>query len=218
MYGKEYRKLCREMNYNLVGLKVKINNSIFNVYEKYNICGCNGIIVKNKSSGKYGIEIHGKKNNASRYGVFWLAPLHFDVIKEEREDNTMAKLTGYNKVAVIKQGYGVYHFAIYNDGFDYQPGDQVIVSGNKQLQVIDEVITPEESIQRFDKNITAEVICKVDTSSYDNRVEDRKRAADVKQKMDALIKKMDETNKYEIYAERNPELKELLETYKELVG
>ena len=78
MYGKEYRKLCREMNYNLVGLKVKINNSIFNVYEKYNICGCNGTIVKNKSSGKYGIEIHGKKNNASSYGVFWLDPLHFD--------------------------------------------------------------------------------------------------------------------------------------------
>lgn len=130
----------------------------------------------------------------------------------------MAKLTGYNKVAVIKQGYGVYHFAIYNDGFDYQPGDKVLVSGNKQLQVIDEVITPEEAIQRFDKNITAEVICKVDISSYDNRVEDRKQAADVKKKMDTMIKKMDETNKYEMYAERNPELKELLETYKELVG
>lgn len=95
---------------------------------------------------------------------------------------------------------------------------KVLVSGNKQLQVIDEVITPEEAIQRFDKNITAEVICKVDTSSYDIRVEDRKRAADVKKKMDAMIKKMDETNKYEMYAERNPELKELLEAYKELVG
>lgn len=130
----------------------------------------------------------------------------------------MAKLTGYNKVAVIKQGGGgVYHFAIYNDGFDYQPGDKVLVSGNK-LQVIDEVITPEEVVQRFDKNITAEVICKVDTSSYDIRVENRKRVADVKQKLDAMIKKMDETNKYEMYAERNPELKELLEAYKELVG
>lgn len=60
--------------------------------------------------------------------------------------------------------------------------------------------------------------CKVDTSSYDISVEDRKRAADVKKKMDAMIKKMDETNKYEMYAERNPELKELLEAYKELVG
>lgn len=129
----------------------------------------------------------------------------------------MAKLTGFEKVAVIKQGYGVYHFAIYNDGFDYQPGDTVIVSGNNQIQKIYEIITPEEAIQRFDKNITAEVICKVDTSSYDIRVEDRKRAADLKKKMDAMIRKMSETNKYEMYAERNPELKELFETYKELV-
>lgn len=43
-----------------------------------------------------------------------------------------------------------------NDGFDYQPGDKVIASGNKQLQVIDE-ITPEEAVRKFDKNITAEV-------------------------------------------------------------
>ena len=40
----------------------------------------------------------------------------------------------------------------------------------------------------------------------------------MKKKMDAMIKKMDETNKYEMYAERNPELKELLGAYKELVG
>ena len=101
----------------------------------------------------------------------------------------MAKLTGYSKVAVVKMGCTNYHFAIYNDGFDYQPGDKVLVSGNKQVQVIDEIITPEESTQRFNKNIIAEVICKVDTSSYDIRVKNKKRAVDVKQKMDALIKK-----------------------------
>ena len=129
----------------------------------------------------------------------------------------MAKLTGFNKVAVIKQGCVAYHFAIYNDGFDYQPGDKVLVSGNKQVLVIDEIITPEECAQRFNKNIIAEVICKVDTSSYDIRVKNKKRADEMKKKMDALIKKMDETNKYEMYAERNPELKALLDNYKELV-
>ncbi len=128
------------------------------------------------------------------------------------------KLTGYSKVAVVKMGYGTYHFAIYNDGFDYQPGDKVIVSGNDQIQKIDEIITPEEAAARYNKNITAEVICKVDISSYDIRVVKRKQAADIKKKMDAMIKQMDETNKYEMYAEQNPELKELLESYKELVG
>lgn len=218
MYRKNYRKLCREKNHDLVGLKVKISDCLFGQYKKYDIRGCIGVIVRNKTGGKYGIKIDGKKNSASNYGIFWLEPDYFNVVKEESEEHNMAKLTGYNKVAVIKQGYGVYHFAIYNDGFDYQPGDKVLVSSDKQIQTIDEVITPEESTQKFNKNITAEVICKIDTSFYDIRVEDRKRAADVKQKMDAMIKKMDETNKYEMYAERNPELKELLEAYKELVG
>ncbi len=138
---------------------------------------------------------------------------------QKKERNfTMAKLTGFNKVAVIKQGCVAYHFAIYNDGFDYQPGDKVLVSGNNRLLVIDDVITLEEAIQIFDKNITAEVICKVDTFSYDVRVKKRKQAADMKKKMDAMIKQMDEENKYDMYAERNPELKALLDNYKELVG
>lgn len=130
----------------------------------------------------------------------------------------MTRLTGYSKVAVIKMGCANYHFAIYNDGFDYQPGDKVLVSWNKQLQVIDEVITPEESTQRLNKNIMGEVICKVDTSAYDERVNKRKMADEIKKKMDAMIEKMKETNKYEMYAEQNPDLKNLLDSYKELVG
>lgn len=128
------------------------------------------------------------------------------------------KLAGFNKVAAIKQGYGTYHFAIYDDGFDYKPGDTVIVSGNNQIQKIDEIITSEEAAERFNKNITAEVICKIDTSDYDKRVENRKQATDIKKKMDAIIQKMDEENKYKMYAMFNPELKELLDKYKELVG
>lgn len=130
----------------------------------------------------------------------------------------MAKLTGYNKVAVVKIGCANYHFAIYNDCFDYQPGDNVLVSGNKQVQVIDDIISPEEAAQRFSKDITAEVICKIDTSAYDERENKRKMADEIKKKMDAIIEKMKETNKYEMYAERNPDLKNLLNSYKELVG
>lgn len=64
----------------------------------------------------------------------------------------------------------------------------------------------------------AEVICKVDTSSYDIRAEGRKRADEMKKKMDEIIREMDEVNKYEMYAERNPELRALLDNYKVLVG
>lgn len=131
----------------------------------------------------------------------------------------MEKLTGYKMVAAIKQGSCIYYYAIYNDGRTYLPGDKVIVSGaaSGMVYTISEIITPEEAFVKMgNKNITAEVIACVDTSAYDNRVERRKEADNLKKKMDKLIKEMDENNKYEMYAERSPELKEMLETYKKL--
>ena len=135
------------------------------------------------------------------------------------EDSIMAKLTGYKQVAAIKQGYSTYYYAIYDDGRKYYPGDSVIVSGaaSGMVQKIEEIIDPEEAAKRMgNKSITAEVIAYVDTSAYEERVAKRKEAVELKKKMDQVIKQMDESNKYEMYAERNPELKDMLDAYKKL--
>ena len=137
------------------------------------------------------------------------------------EDSIMAKLTGYKQVAAIKQNYGTYYYAIYDDGRKYYSGDNVIVSGaaSGMVQKIEEIITPEEATTRMgNKNITAEIVAYVDMSAYEERVEKRKAAEKLKKTMDKVIKEMDESSKYEMYAERNPELKEMLDTYKKLVG
>ena len=136
----------------------------------------------------------------------------------EEYDN-MSKLTGYKQVAAIKQGYPTYYYAIYDDGRKYYPGDSVVVSGaaSGMVQTISEIIDPEEAASRMgNKSITAEVIAYVDTSAYEERVVKRKEAAELKKKMDQVIKQMNESNKYEMYAERNPKLKEMLEAYKKL--
>ena len=141
------------------------------------------------------------------------------VLISKKEDKQMAKLTGYKQVVAIKQGYSTYYYAIYDDGRKYYPGDSVIVSGaaSGTVHTIDEIIDPEEAASRMDnKNITAEIISYVDTSAYEERVEKRKAAEKLKKSMDKVIKQMEEDNKYEVYAERNPELKEMLETYKKL--
>ena len=40
----------------------------------------------------------------------------------------MGKLEGFSKVAVVNfRGYTDYHFAIYDDGTDYQVGDMVVL-------------------------------------------------------------------------------------------
>lgn len=142
----------------------------------------------------------------------------------ESEDNNMAKLEGYKAVAVTKEGcYGKkYSYAVYDDGKVYVAGDKIVVSGaNKGILTIEAILTPEEC----NENITAEVICKVDTSAYDKRVEERKEKAErkkeadkIKKQMDKMITEMDQTKRYEMYANDNPELAEKLKVYKELIG
>lgn len=142
----------------------------------------------------------------------------------ESEDNNMAKLEGYKAVAVTKEGcYGKkYSYAVYDDGKVYVAGDKIVVSGaNKGILTIEAILTPEEC----NENITAEVICKVDTSAYDKRVEERKEKAErkkeadkIKKQMDKMITEMDQTKRYEMYASNNPELAEKLKAYKELIG
>lgn len=147
-----------------------------------------------------------------------------DVVIIESEDNNMAKLEGYYAVAETKEGcYGKkYFYAIYDDGETYKAGDKIVVSeANKDILTIEEILTPDEC----NTNITAEVICKVDTSAYDKRVEERKEKAErkkeadkIKKQMDKMITEMDQTKRYEIYASDNPELAEKLKAYKELIG
>ena len=53
----------------------------------------------------------------------------------------MAKLEGFSKVAVIKFGGNYpYHFAIYEDGVNYQVGDMVVVSNGSTPAKIKEIV------------------------------------------------------------------------------
>lgn len=130
----------------------------------------------------------------------------------------MTKLTGYKQVAVIEENPGyIYHYAIYEDGNTYKPGDKILVSGvNKDVLGIKEILTQEEAAARYKKNITAEVIGKVivDTSAYEKRVEKRKQAVAIKKKLDQRAKQLDEIQKYEFFARMDPEFAALLAEYK----
>lgn len=160
---------------------------------------------------------HGKKNKELYFNRCNLEKIN------ESEDNNMAKLEGYKAVAVTKEGcYGKkYFYAIYSDGETYKAGDKIVVSGaNNGVLTIGEILTPDEC----NINITAEVICKIDTSSYDIRVEERKEKAErkkeadkIKNQMDKMIAEMDQTKRYEMYASDNPELADKLKVYKELL-
>lgn len=191
-----------------VGSRVKYLGDVYGMFGK------EGVIVQ-ESTDIVQVEFD--------YGVS-LALYKKDIVIIEREDNNMAKLEGYYAVAGTKEGYygKKYFYAIYDDGKTYKAGDKIVVSGaNNGVLTIEEIITPDEC----NRNITAEVICKVDTLAYDKRVEERKEKAErkkeadkIKKQMDKMITEMDQTKRYEMYANDNPELAEKLKAYKELIG
>ena len=140
-------------------------------------------------------------------------------LRIEREDFRMAKLTGFNKVAVVEQGceYNTkdYFYALYNDNISV--GDKVLVSGSAsgQIWTVKDIFEYAETIPT--KNITAEVICKVDTSAYDERCINRKKAEELRKQMDKKRKEIEARKDDEYYASLDSEYAEMLAKMKEMV-
>lgn len=76
------------------------------------------------------------------------------------------------------------------------------------------ILTPEEIEGKV--NITAEVICKVDTKAYEKRVEERRRKMKLKKELDKRLKEIVNEGKYEWAAEKDPEFAKMLEEYKKI--
>lgn len=130
-----------------------------------------------------------------------------------------SKLEGYYAVAETEQGFNAYYYAIYPDGNVYKVGDKILVSGaNNGVLEITNILTLEEASEKV-KSISQEVIGKVviDTSEYEKRVDRRKRATEIKKKMNQKIKELDEKEKYAFYANSDPEFGELFKEYKAIM-
>lgn len=137
----------------------------------------------------------------------------------ERKDVRMAKLTGFNEVAVIEQGTGYsqkdYFYALYDDNI--YPGDKVLVSGSAsgQIWTVKDIVYEDTFAN---KNITAEVICKVNTYKYDERCANRKKAEELRKQMDKKRKEIEARKDDEYYASLDSEYAEMLAKMKEMVG
>jgi predicted nucleic acid-binding protein len=129
----------------------------------------------------------------------------------------MTKLEGFSKVAVVKYGCFAYYFAIYDDGNDYKVGDMAVFSGNTNPAKITEIISEKEWKKRmFPKNITAEVIGKIDISAYEKRLEQRELKKIIKETMENRKKKIQEELDDEYYASKDEDYAELLRKYESL--
>lgn len=146
-----------------------------------------------------------------------LASASVKLINVNNKGESNMKLSGYNKVAIIEIAGKDYYYALYDE--DIKAEDKVLVTGRLATDIltVKNVLTTEEAKEICSIDIiTEEVRCKVDLSAYNQRVKNREEATKLRKKMDDEIKKMDELNKYEMYADRNPALREMLEQLKNL--
>lgn len=146
----------------------------------------------------------------------------------------MAKeLTGYIAVAGINLMGKEEYFAIYNDGYKYEKGDKVLVTGYRRGQIltIQNILTLDDMTHVHEnEKITQEIVCKInpsaiDMTAYEDREKRRKELAKIqykkhqlRQMMDNIIQSTKDDKKYEIFVETDSGFAKLLEEYKELMS
>lgn len=127
------------------------------------------------------------------------------------------------KIAVIEQNIAGrykkdYSYALYDD--DICVGDTVVVSGLARgqfwkIKQIYEVDSLDDNVT-FGKDITAEVVCKVDITAYEARLNKRKQISELKEEMRKKRREIDRNDADKYYASVNPEYAEMLNKLSEL--
>ena len=113
-----------------------------------------------------------------------------------------------------------YHYALYDTNI--VGGDYVVVKSANHgmgiaqvMEVIPECYVTQAMLDYCNEG--REVISVFDMSAYEERVEKRKKAKQLKADMNKKMKEMQELAMFEMMAKENPELKKMLDVYKELI-
>lgn len=114
-------------------------------------------------------------------------------------------------VKVKFNGYGYKEYNFKCDIPDIKVGDMVIVDSSG-YQVVKVVSVDENS----DYPATKWVVAKVDMSHHLAKIEKDKKIAEVKKKLNAKKKELQDIAIYEMLAEKDPEFREILAEYKAL--
>lgn len=127
-------------------------------------------------------------------------------------------VTGKYKIVLVNFLKGTnttkdYAFALFDDNINID--DCVLCDTNYGYQVAKVVnIVSKEEYTGVD--VTKEIICKVDFTAFNQRIEERCRKKELKAKMDALVADDKEMMIYRVLAEKNPEMATMLEEYTKL--
>ena len=178
-----------------------------NHYSRYDLYGEHGTVV-DRWHDKIVVKIDNHTNGSSSKGVFYFKTGQLCAALEEGE-----LMEGMKNVVQVRftDDSKLVNYASFEDKIAV--GDRVVCKtkhhGLAVAEVI-EVLPPDENIY------SREIVCVVDMSDYLARKHARERKAELKQKMDKRMEELQSMAIYEMLAEKDSELRGMLEEYKNI--
>lgn len=185
--------------------QVIVNNSKLKTYNAIGYIssvGCSGSYVHFKN----GQTLYYNNDNLSLY-------------KNNKEEQKMV-ITGDFKVAKIKFIEGsnttaTYEYALFDD---YVVGTYVVVKSAHHgfgLAKIVDIITKEQAAT---KKFEREIVTAFDMEAYETRKKNRAKIQELNNRMDKRFQELNKLALFEMMAEKDDELKNMLDEYKSLIG
>ena len=189
-------------------------------YTKHDYTGKIGTVVRNVygTYGKILVCLDGEVNPYGATDYFYFKPYELSLINNDiLEENNMQNVVNYYNIVKIQ-----YLDNTKPSSYDYANFDMslnvndlcVVASANHGLGLA----RVTEVICRNDIQTTREIVAKVDTQDYDFRVASRKDAAELKAKMQERAKQLQDIALYQMLAEKDPEMQDLINRYQSLAN
>lgn len=171
----------------------------------------------------YGVKFERLRNPLSSKGLFWfrVRSLEHHIQEDEpspltieSEEIPMFENYVVANIQFLDNPVPTYSYALYED---IPVGSIVVVqtgSHGFSLARIESIDTNPESKEKVRKN--RQVVSAVDFSAYETRKETLRRANELKTQMDSFLRELQTMHIYEMFAEKSPALKEMLDEFKTL--
>lgn len=201
----------------LIGKRVRVKWC--DKYKRYNVKGRCGTI---RAVYSYtAVEIDGLHNDSSATGDFYFYKKHLEIIEDKNKEETIMAIntnhiTNYLNTAKIHflndtNANRTYDYANYIP--DLQVGDLCVVMSAQHGMGVAKV---EEIVWENDIPLSREIVAKVNTLDYDIRVDRRKKAAELKAKMQERAKKLQDVALFQMLAKDDEEMAALLAEFTNL--
>ena len=195
------------------GMRVKVVNQ--HKYANINLIGKIGT-VKHIYTDEATVYIDDLRNQYSTSGHFYLKWRDIEIVDERNnimeENDDMPNVTNYLNAVKIQYvnniGPSGYVYANYDP--DVKVGDLCVVKSEHHGLGLARIV---EVIDQNDFKTSREIVAKVNTECYDERVKNRTKAAELKAKMNERAKQLQDIALYQMLAEKDPAMMELLSEY-----